>query len=189
MMLLNKFFWFFRALVYKFILNSVGNKSLVGKPLFLYKPKGITLGYSVRIFPLSRFECHDGGEIIINNDVSIGQSLHIISGYEPLIINQGTVISANVLITNIEHEYENIFSSISQQPLVLSKTDIGENCFIGYGAVIQAGTILGKHCIVGANSTVRGVFPDYSVIVGSPGRIVKRYDQAEKKWIKVNVAK
>ena len=52
--------------------------------------------------------------------------------------------------------------------------------------MIQAGTILGKQCIVGANSVVRGTFPDYCVIVGAPARIVKRYDEPSKQWRKTD---
>lgn len=63
-------------------------------------------------------------------------------------------------------------------------TEIGENCFIGYGAAIQAGTVLGRQCIVGANSVVRGEFPDYCVIVGAPARIVKRYNPVSGEWEK-----
>jgi acetyltransferase-like isoleucine patch superfamily enzyme len=50
------------------------------------------------------------------------------------------------------------------------------------GARIQAGTILGDGCVVGANSVVRGVFEDHSVIVGAPGRVVKRYNKATGVW-------
>lgn len=53
-------------------------------------------------------------------------------------------------------------------------------------AVIQAGTILGKQCIVGANAVVRGHFPPYCVIVGVPARIVKRYDEKSGAWKKTN---
>lgn len=38
--------------------------------------------------------------------------------------------------------------------------------------------------MVGANSVVRGDFPDYSVIVGAPARIVKRYDANQNRWRK-----
>ena len=71
------------------------------------------------------------------------------------------------------------------QSLVSESTSIGRNSFIGYGSVIQAGTVLGKHCVVGANSVVRGHFPDYSVIVGSPARVIKRYNDETKTWLKV----
>ena len=71
------------------------------------------------------------------------------------------------------------------QERIVKTTRIGENCFIGFGACIQAGTILGKQCIVGANAVVRGSFPDYSVVVGAPARIVKQYDPITKRWEKV----
>lgn len=41
-----------------------------------------------------------------------------------------------------------------------------------------------KRLLVGANSVVRGDFPDYSVIVGAPARIVKRYDANQNRWRK-----
>jgi acetyltransferase-like isoleucine patch superfamily enzyme len=90
------------------------------------------------------------------------------------------------MITNIDHDYQQIAKPIWEQKLIIKETKIGENCFIGYGAVIQAGTILGKQCIVGANAVVRGTFPDYCVIVGIPAKIVKRYDEKSAVWKKTN---
>ena len=86
------------------------------------------------------------------------------------------------MVTDIDHEYEDLNLPVAKQPLKVSKTYIGENCFIGSGAKIQAGTILGKHCVVGTNAVVRGVFPDYSVIVGIPAKIIKRYNLDKKEW-------
>ncbi|MOA56318.1 putative acetyltransferase [compost metagenome] len=68
------------------------------------------------------------------------------------------------------------------QPDRVRPTRIGENCFLGIGVRIQAGTILGKGCVVGANSVVRGEFPDHCVIVGAPARVIKRYDPASGQW-------
>ena len=62
---------------------------------------------------------------------------------------------------------------------------IEDNCFIGYGAVILAGTHLGKHCVVGANSVVRGNFPDNTLLAGSPARVLKKFETENKNWIKV----
>ena len=103
-----------------------------------------------------------------------------------LVIGAHTTISSNVMITNIDHEYREVGKHILQQPYLVRRTTIGENCFIGFGAMIQAGTVLGKQCIVGANSVVRGTFPDYCVIVGAPARIIKRYDPERKNWYKTN---
>jgi acetyltransferase-like isoleucine patch superfamily enzyme len=95
------------------------------------------------------------------------------------------VISSNVLITNVDHEYYDIHKPILNQPRVEKSTIIVSRCFIGFGVVIQAGTRLGKHCVVGANSVIRGVFPDYCVIAGSPARIIKQYNLKTEKWGKV----
>ena len=69
--------------------------------------------------------------------------------------------------------------------MLYSHTAIGENCFIGYGAVIMPGTVLGRQCIVGANSVVKGVYPDYCVIAGVPARIIRRYNFQTEEWEKV----
>ena len=75
-------------------------------------------------------------------------------------------------------------SYVSSYATVLNDNQIGENCFIGFGVAIQAGTILGKQCVIGSYSVVKGEFPDYSVIVGSPAKIIKRYNIDTQKWEK-----
>lgn len=138
--------------------------------------------------PNARIEVVDkNSSIVFEDNISIAQNLHIISGgNQELRICKNTTFSANVFVTNIDHQYDEINKHILEQPLVSSKTHIGENCFIGYGAVIQAGTILGKQCIVGANAVVRGHFSPYCVIVGVPARIVKRYDEKSGIWKKTD---
>ena len=184
-----KIFWILRGLVYKPFLGKFGLPSYIGKPVFIGNFKRIFIGKRVRIFPGARIEVVDNASsIIFQDNISIGQNLHIISGGgQELTIGKNTTISANVFITNIDHKYSDIDRHILEQSLAHNETKIGKNCFIGYGAVIQPGTTLGKQCIVGANSVVRGTFPDYCVIVGTPARIVKRYDQKTKLWEKVNI--
>lgn len=178
--------WVLRYLGYKLLLGSCKGLGYFGKPLFLHNPKNIFVNNNVRIFPYSRMETHNGGKITFCQDVSIGQSFHIISSRLNLVIGKGTLISGNVFISNIDHQYENPKTSVAVQPLLSKETQIGENCFIGYGAVIQAGTLLGNHCIVGANSVVRGQFDDFCVLVGAPAKVVKRYCHESSKWIRVN---
>lgn len=51
---------------------------------------------------------------------------------------------------------------------------IGKDCFIGCNAIILKGTTLGDGCVVGAGAVVSGTFEAGSVIVGNPGRVVKK---------------
>jgi len=49
---------------------------------------------------------------------------------------------------------------------------IGDYSFIGTGTILMPGCIIGKACIIGAGSIVRGKVEDYSIYVGSPGKVI-----------------
>lgn len=183
--MIKKLWWFLRLLLLKPFFKAVGKNSYLGPTIATYGLKGVSIGNRVRIYPGARMETHNGGEIMIGDNCSIGQNFHIISNETRLDIGRNTTISSNVFITNTEHDYKKIGMHILEQPLLNGKTQIGENCFIGFGASIQAGTVLGNHCIVGTNAVVRGTYPDYSVIVGVPARVVRRYNEETGEWDKI----
>lgn len=168
-MKLKKLCWGVRA-IFWWTINKIGLPSYVGKPTYIKSLKALQFGKKVRIYPGLRIETVGEGRVKIGNNVSIGQNFHISSCNDTLAIGNNVVISGNVHISNSDHSYSQIDTFLYSQPLSYEHTEIGDNCFIGYGAVILAGTVLGKQCIVGANSVVRGVYPDYSVIVGSPAK-------------------
>jgi acetyltransferase-like isoleucine patch superfamily enzyme len=125
------------------------------------------------------------GRIIVKKNCSIGQNFHCTAMGE-LVIGEDTLITSNVCITDIDHDYSLLNIPILEQEYIHKRTQIGANCFIGFGAVVQAGSILGDNCIVGANSVVRGIFPANSVIAGVPARVVKTFDGDKQLWEKVN---
>jgi acetyltransferase-like isoleucine patch superfamily enzyme len=55
---------------------------------------------------------------------------------------------------------------------VFGKIKLGNNVFIGDNCTILPNTIIGDNCIVGAGSVVRGKFPENSVIIGNPAKVV-----------------
>jgi acetyltransferase-like isoleucine patch superfamily enzyme len=175
--------WAIRLILFKPFFGRFILPGYLGKPIFLLGIKKAFIGKRVRIFPHLRLEVHGEGQLIIHDNVSIGQGLHITCG-ESIEIHSGTVISGSVMITDIDHEYQIPDTPILEQKHNHSPVMIGENCFIGLGVRLQAGTKLGKQCVIGANSVVRGTFPDYSVIVGAPAKVVKQFNGEE--WVKVN---
>lgn len=182
--MISKIFWLLRALCLKPFMGAFGLKSYIGKPIFLSNMRKIYIGSRVRIYPMARIEVLGDGRISICDNVSIGQCFHLISAHN-VIIGKDTTISANVFISDVEHQYSSIDVHIMEQPLMFDKTIIGSNCFIGYGAVIRAGTHLGHQCIVGANAVLKGTYPDYCVIAGNPGKIIKKYSKITRIWEKV----
>lgn len=179
-----KIVWGIRALLYKPFFRHLGIPSYMGKPCFIEGCKNIDIGKKVRIFPGIRLEAIKDGRIKIGDNTAIEQSVHITSRGGVLRIGKDVTILANTFVTNLDHEYADISKSILEQGVIVRETAIGDGCFIGYGAAIQAGTILGKHCVVGASAVVRGEYPDYCVLVGNPARVIKKYNIETKSWEK-----
>jgi len=185
--MLYKFIWALRAIFLAPLFGKIKFPGYIGKPIILSGTKKIFIGKFVRIFPHIRMEVlGSDGSIIIQDDVSIAQNVHITSGGS-LVIGKSTTILANTFITNIDHDYTELDVSILKQKYIIKDTIIGDNCFIGMGSCIQAGTVLGKQCIVGASSVVRGIFPNYCVIVGAPAKIIKRYNPISQEWERTDI--
>ena len=72
--------------------------------------------------------------------------------------------------------------------VMLHGCTIEDNSLIGIGAVILNGAKIGKNCIIGANALVteNKVIPDNSLVVGSPGKIVRQVSDEEAKSITEN---
>jgi len=178
--------WAARAMAYKFFLAKIGSLCYLGKPCYIQGKNHIYIGNKTRIFPGIRLEALSGGSIRIGNNTVIEQNVHIISMGDDLIIGNDVTLAPNVFISNVNHKYADVSKSVMDQGHIVTRTSIGDGCFIGYGAAIQPGTILGKHCVVGSNAVVKGTYSDYSVIVGNPGRVIKEYDKERNCWKKVD---
>lgn len=142
-------------------------------------------GNNLRLEAVSKYgECFYSPSIVFGEGVAINQNFHCTCA-NSIIIGDGTSVTANCGIFDIVHPYENItinprIARILSKPIV-----IGKDCMIGMNSVILPGTHLGNHCVVGANSTVSGEYPDNCVIAGSPAKVLKRYNQNTKQWERV----
>jgi acetyltransferase-like isoleucine patch superfamily enzyme len=56
-------------------------------------------------------------------------------------------------------------------------TIIGEGVHIGAGATIIPGINIGKWCVIGAGAVITQNLPDYSLVVGVPGKIIRKLDK------------
>lgn len=62
--------------------------------------------------------------------------------------------------------------------VILHGCTIEDSALIGMGAVVMNGARIGKNCVVGAGAIVTEgkTFPDYSLILGAPARVVRTLD-------------
>ena len=67
---------------------------------------------------------------------------------------------------------------------------VGDYSLIGINAVILNGAKIGKYCIIGANSLIAEgkEIPDGSLVMGSPGKIVRELTDAQKRGLEASAA-
>ena len=85
------------------------------------------------------------------------------------------LIAANTTIAATNHEYRSRNQTIIEQRFMPSKGGvvIEEDCWIGANCVLLDGTVLHRGCVVGAGTVLKGEWPEYSVVAGSPAKIVR----------------
>lgn len=74
--------------------------------------------------------------------------------------------------------------------VMLHGCTVGDESLIGIGAVVLNGARIGRNCIVGAGALVTEgkEFPDGSLIVGAPAKVVRQLSEAQVAGLKANAA-
>lgn len=173
-----------------FALGSLGRDSRVRLPRSIRGRKYIHIGNTTCIMPHSFMLAvsHYAGSvykpsILIGNNVYIGRYSYLVA-CDSIVIGDGCVLSEHVYITDLSHGYDPLHGLIMSQTLVSKgPVVIGPNSFLGYRTAVMPGVTLGEWCICGANSVVTRSFPSYSMVAGSPARLVKTYSHQSGCWV------
>jgi acetyltransferase-like isoleucine patch superfamily enzyme len=128
-----------------------------------------------------------GQQCVTNPVVRIGDRCLIgkgsgIVGHLAIDIGNDVWTGHHVYITDQNHGFEDLELPISRQSMPERPVSIGDGSWLGYGTVVLPGSTIGRQVVVGANSVVTGELPDYSVAVGAPARVIRRYVGGEG-WI------
>ena len=103
-----------------------------------------------------------------NSNVQDGTVMHTDMGW-PLTLGKGVTVGHNAM---------------------LHGCTVGDHSLIGIGAVILNGAKIGKHCIIGANTLIAEgkEIPDGSLVVGSPGKVVRALTDEQKSKLEASAA-
>jgi len=124
------------------------------------------------------------GEIHIGDDCHLLNNVQI-SAAACVRIGDNVSIGRNSVIADHIHDYHDVTKPILYTPLGnINPVSIGDGSLINVNCIIATGATIGKHCFIGSNSLVRTDIPDYSMAVGSPAKVIKRYDQSTGQWEK-----
>lgn len=96
-------------------------------------------------------------KVIIGDHVSFAPNVNLISGSGP----------------NASLVMQKIF------PVIRGSVTIGDHSWIGGFTTIMPNVTIGKYCVVAANSFVNHSFPDYSIIGGTPAKLIRTLTQEE----------
>lgn len=183
-LLMAKVYWFQLFNFYKY--KKLGTRAYVIKPLRLDGRKYMSIGKNVRVQTYSwliatKIDEHEP-ELTIGEGCALGDFNHIAAVRRVVFGNH--VLTANgVYVSDNLHGFEDVHVPIMDQPIRFkAEVHIGDGTWIGENVCIIGATI-GKNCVIGANSVVTKDIPDFSVAVGSPAKIIKKYNQVTKQWI------
>ena len=180
----------FDAYIDNLLWGRLGKDSKVIKPMRIIGKRRVFIGDKVTILNMARIETvHSWGEQKLEGRLTIGdgssfeQCCHLIAAKD-VKIGKGCVFSSFVYISDCSHGYSPQ-KGIMESDLEIKPVSIGDHCFIGTGSCIMPGSTLGNNVVIGANSVVTGEIPDNSMAVGSPARIIKKYDMKTDRWIRI----
>jgi len=122
------------------------------------------------------------GKIILKKDANVWFNVVLRGDIEPIIIGEGSNVQDG-----------SVFHTDPGCPLTLGKgvtighmvmlhgCEIGDNTLIGIGSTVLNKTKIGKNCIIGANTLIpeNKTIPDRSLVIGSPGKVVRQVTNKE----------
>ena len=129
------------------------------------------------------------GDVTLEKNTSVWFNATLRGDIENIYVGEGSnVQDGSVLHTDPGYPLK-IGKNVTVGHLVmLHGCIIEDNSLIGIGAVILNGAKIGKNCIIGANTLVaeNKEIPDNSLVIGSPGRVIRKVTDEEVKLIKEN---
>lgn len=149
---------------------------------------GFTTGYNCRIDAFNHKNIN-GNLITIGKNVEINDNVHI-GAIEKITIGDNVLIASKVFIS--DHNHGSYEGKIHDSPLstpnsrkIYSKPVIIEkNVWLGEFVAVLPGVTIGEGTIIGAMSVVTKNIPPFCIAVGSPAKVIKRYNFTLNIWEK-----
>ena len=181
------------GLIYTALIKSsagkIGRGAVINPPFRSGNIKQFFLGENSCVSPYGWIECvksYAGVEyepkLEIGEDSCIGRFVHIIAcGH--MKIGRNVVIAERVYISDNLHGFERIDKPVMPQALKHpGPVTIEDEVWIGDGVCILPNVTIGKHSVIGSNSVVTKDIPAFSVAVGVPAKVIKKYNPNMESW-------
>lgn len=114
-----------------------------------------------------------GGEVIIGENCRINYNFILVC-FDKVHIGKDCAIGPNVCIYDHDHNFnENgLYPGFKTGQIIIE-----DNCWIGAGCTILRGTHIGKNCVIGAGTVVKGDIPSNSLVTSDRGLVIKQLEK------------
>ena len=119
----------------------------------------------------TKIRAHEG-RVEIGAKTVLGQECTI-SSFQSVRIGRECILADRVMLIDFDHGVVEVERPIRLQGIYKRDVEVGNNCWIGYGACILRGTTVGDNCVVGTSTVVTKDVPDNAVVGGVPARLLR----------------
>ena len=129
------------------------------------------------------------GDVELKRNASVWFGAVVRGDNDPIVIGEGS----NVQDGSVLHTDEGVPLTIGRHVTVghlvmLHGCSIGDNTLIGIGSIVLNRAVIGKNCLIGAKSLITEgkVIPDNSLVMGSPGKVVRELQPHEVQMLEAS---
>jgi len=146
---------------------------------------GFTSGVGMRFdaFPVHGHLCLEiGDNVQINDYVHIGAVNSVKIGNNVLIASKVFISDHNHGFYGLNGRHDSPLSIPKDRELSFSTVTIEDNVWLGEFVVVLPGVTIGRGSIIGSMSVVSKSIPAFSIAVGSPAKVIKKYNFETSTW-------
>ncbi len=151
--------------------------------------KGLTTGVGCRLeaYPI------DASKVClkIGNDVEMNDHVHI-TAMNSVTIGNNVLLASKIYISDCSHgsyagnEFDDSpLIAPNSRKMVTKPVTIEDNVWIGEFVSVLPGAYIGKGAIIGTMSVVTGHIPEYTIAVGAPAKVIKKFNFETQRWDRV----
>ncbi|QBQ56497.1 acyltransferase [Nitrosococcus wardiae] len=185
-----------RKKFYPFLFKNSGRGLIIGRNVVLRHPAQIALGDNVTVDDNSVIDGRGAGseEVTLENHVIINRNCMLLAKAGPIRLGSRTSIGSNSVIVSMSgvefgeavlvaggcyfsagayHMEDSSRAIMDQGTYSKGPIRVGDNAWIGTGAIILDGITIGPNAIVGAGAVVTKDVPEKAIVAGIPATIIR----------------
>ena len=179
---LLRFFWY--EPLFRSQCRSIGKRFRMEQMPYLWGPGEISLGDGVDLSGKSSFGFSsrhvDSPTLSVGNETFIGHNCGFTVG-KSVTIGNHVLIAGGVRVSDFDgHPIDPVDrrKGLTTPPHAVEPVVIGDDVWIGHGAIILKGVRIGDRAIIGARSVVTKDVPPDTIVAGNPAKVVKSMDSS-----------